>query len=184
MENKKIALIKKASKTTSTVLIVLEWIIGIAFALCIVGAVVCGIYKNDISAATPEGFKQVWEDGNFRAGMSFGILSFNSPMQKIVENNTMGVIAIWGCILGALSCAIAFLFMEFLRNIFASMYKNDTPFNPVTLKKIKVFGITSVILIFFFTSIGYGIIMALIVWCLYCVFDYGIELQKESDETL
>lgn len=184
MENKKIALIKKASKTTSTVIKVLEWIIGICIALCILGAIVCGIYKEDISAANPVGLEQVWENGNFYGGMNIGILSFNTPMQKIIENNPMGTLAIWCCIIGALSCAVAFLFLEFLRNIFSSMYKNDTPFNPVTLKKIKIFGITSVILIFLFTSVGYGIIMALIVWCLYCVFDYGIELQKESDETL
>ncbi|SCY16912.1 hypothetical protein [Butyrivibrio sp. INlla14] len=35
-----------------------------------------------------------------------------------------------------------------------------------------------------FESIGLAVIVALSFWCVYCIFGYGIELQKNEDETL
>lgn len=184
MENKKIASIKKASKTTSTVLRVCEWILGICFVICIAAVIICGIFKSNINSIYNDPQSGMIFDDNFVAQFKSGVLNYTVPFDELVDNGDFTAVIIVCLVAGAISLAIAFVVVELLRSVFATMYKNDTPFNPITLKKIKVLGIISTIMTVLFTSVAYGVIVALATWCMYCVFDYGIELQKESDETL
>ena len=180
MENKKIANIKKASGVTAKVLNVIKVILIVAIVLCIVGGI------SVMAVRTSEGEKielfgktitvhNMIEIGDLEVkGFDFvEMLGIESPFRKAGVN----------CFCAAAICALAMVVVIFLKNTFTEIEKSDTPFKPEILSKIRVTGIL-VTVITMVSSIGIAAIVGLSFWCVYCIFDYGLELQKSADETL
>ena len=70
-----------------------------------------------------------------------------------------------------------------LKNVFTTIENSETPFNENVLNKVKIAGILVTILTFA-KSLGIAVKVGLSFWCVYCILDYGVELQKNEDETL
>ena len=78
---------------------------------------------------------------------------------------------------------MALVLVTVVKNMFTEIKKSDTPFRAAILPRIKASGI--VLTLFVLTqSVGIAAITALTFWCIYCVFEYGVELQNNEDETL
>lgn len=102
--------------------------------------------------------------------------------------------------LSVASVAVAFYM---LKRLFAVLAKSETPFCEEIVKKMKIFGF-SLLPVAVFSTVGetlstafltagtdaginiqWGVLIAFAVtMCLVTVFKYGVQLQKESDETL
>ena len=87
------------------------------------------------------------------------------------------------CMVAAAACVIVAIGIHFIRTTFVVIENSETPFTKECLKNLRVSAILITIL-FAMNSLGEAAIVALTFWCLYCIFDYGIELQKSADETL
>lgn len=184
MENKKLANIKKASGVTAKVVKVLEWIVGVSGIICIVVLLACAIFKTRINEAVAPYSPVNVNVSELTTKINIGFFSFDVDFQKYYDAKDYAGITAIGCAIGAFFCAVATVFFEFLRNIFTTLKESDTPFNEVMLRKIKISGIVLAVAAFLASGVGACAIVALVVWCIYCVFDYGCSLQKESDETL
>ncbi len=83
-------------------------------------------------------------------------------------------------------CGIYLAAMENLRYILRDISHSETPFEAVHVRRMKRIAI----LIFagsfinFLSVQGNEWLVAVLVWFLSMIFDYGCELQRESDETL
>lgn len=73
--------------------------------------------------------------------------------------------------------------LHFVSKVFKDFRESYTPFTPGILKNLKI---TFVLLTLFTlrSSLGIGVIVGLASWCVINIFEYGCELQKQSDETL
>jgi len=180
MENSKIANIKKASSVTAKVLNVIKVILIVGLVMCIVGgiSVMCIRSKDgntiEIFGKTVTVHSGV-DIGNMEVdGFDFiNDLDIEDPFVKAGVN----------CFCAAILCALAIAAVVVIRSAFTEIENSDTPFKPEIMKKVKIAGIL-VTIITLSESVGTAAIVGLSFWCIYCIFDYGLELQKCADETL
>lgn len=99
-----------------------------------------------------------------------------------------------------MSCAglVSFILLSFLfkqaRDIFRDISQDSSPFELKHVKRIKKIAIFFFVIsmldlqsggvTFSFTLNFIGIVGALMLWCISLIFEYGCQLQRESDETL
>ena len=174
MENEKIRQIKKAAGITAKVLNVLKIIAIVVIVLSIVSGIAAMIIKTDETTNTVRIGRLI-----FLSNVS----DENSPVRKWLNINKKNVAAGLDAFIAAAIAAIMLAVVIILRKTFLEIEKSDTPFREEVLKKVRTVGI----LITVFTlcySVGAGALAGLTAWCVYCIFDYGVELQKNEDETL
>ena len=180
MENAKIANIKKASGITVKVLNVIKVILIVGIVMCVVGGIsVMGIRSKDGKQIEVFGktitIHNMVDIGSLKVdGFDFvEMLDIEDPFTKAGIN----------CFCAAVICTLALVAVIYLRNTFIEIEKSDTPFKAEILSKIRIAGIL-VTVITLSSSIGVAAFVGLSFWCVYCIFDYGMELQKSADETL
>ena len=180
-ETKKIQKIKKSAKTAVKVLNVVKVFLAVALALCLVGGICCLFIKTDKGKDIELFGQNVTLHGpidvdDIETAKGFDIVDsmhISDPMIRASVNCFVAV--------GVIVCSLVVVFI--LKKTFTELAESDTPFNTEILKNIKVTGIILTV-ISGLSSVGIAIIIALSFWCIYCIFDYGIELQKNADETL
>lgn len=154
------------------------------------------------------------EDQEFQADLSFFDQSYASAKihsdgdTKVIEAESApaeyrstNLVAVLVFLTLLVASAAAALFL--LRRLFAVLAKCESPFCEELVKKLKAFGF-SLLPVALFDTIGgtlsntflssgkdssiqlqWGVLIAFVVtMCLVTVFRYGVQLQKESDETL
>ena len=70
-----------------------------------------------------------------------------------------------------------------LRKTFIEIRESDSPYREEILQRIKALGILVTLIVLSY-SIGNGVVIGLTFWCIYNIYDYGIVLQRNDDETL
>lgn len=73
--------------------------------------------------------------------------------------------------------------MHFLGKAFAKIRESYSPFRPEIIKSLKVVFVMTT-LFALDSSLLMGIIIGFSMWCVLQIFEYGCELQRQSDETL
>lgn len=105
-----------------------------------------------------------------------GIIDLAAIESPAVE---LGVILIVTAVL--LICFTVVL--HFVAKVFQSLKKNDSPFRPEVVKSLKI-AFVLIALLALSNSLLIGAIVSLSLWCIFLIFEYGCELQQQSDETL
>lgn len=87
-------------------------------------------------------------------------------------------------ILNLLQYIIIILFCDKIAKIFNNSIKSETPFSEENVKNMKAISSLAFIYAICSETMGYAIAVYLIIKAISYVFEYGCDLQKESDETL
>ena len=180
MGNKKIENIKKASHITANILNVIKVILIVGIVLCVVGGISAACIQTDGGTTISIFGKDVTVHGVVglddmgKGGFDFvDDLPINNPFLRAAIN----------CFAGAVVCGFALASVIILKNVFTTIENSETPFNENVLNKVKIAGILVTILTLA-KSLGIAVMVGLSFWCVYCILDYGVELQKNEDETL
>lgn len=175
MENEKIARIKKAAGFTAKVLNVGKYLLIAVIAVSFIAGIGAMIIKDEALAGSTVRMRIPFLFGNADDGSAFVTKWLN-----VKEPNVQAG-------LGALEVTVIAAFMLaliiVLRKTFLEIVKSDTPFREEILRRIRLTGILLTALVLRY-SIANAVIVGLTAWCVYCIFDYGVELQKNEDETL
>jgi len=180
MENAKIVKIRKAAGVTAKVLNVLKIVMIVVIVLCFIGGIGAMIISAD--EGTPEAALR-------NTVRIRGLLFFaqadeaGSPLTGWLNLKEPNVIAGLNFFATAVIAAMTLAVMVILRKTFLEIRDSDTPFREEVLKRLKITGILVTVIALNY-AIGIGLIIGLTFWCFYRIFDYGIELQKNEDETL
>ena len=174
MNHTKIERIRKAAGITAKVLNVLKIVAVVTIVLCIVSGITAMVVKTDAPVNTVR-------IGNFI--LMGNISDKNSPVGKLLNLQNPNIAAGLDAFVTAVMAAAMLAIVIILRKTFLEIEKSNTPFRPEVLKRIRITGVLMTIVALCY-SVGVGAMTGLISWCIYCVFDYGIELQKNDDETL
>ena len=166
MEKTKIAKIRNAAGITAKVLKILEIICIVAIILALVSGICAMILKNTDNLIL---------FGNIR--------DENSPVRKVLNITDPDVAAGLSYFIAMGIAALILAVIIIIRKTFLEIEKSDTPFRESILKRIRITGILLTLMAVEY-SIPMSILTGLTAWCVYCIFDYGIELQKQDDETL
>ncbi len=181
MENTKITSIKKSASVTATVLKVFQVIMTVASIICLVCSIICFAAKDKAEGTV------MYDNGQVRV-----LLPVSE--EDYVEGNGFDFInsfhidnvAVWGgfnCLAAAALLAVFAVLINIIKKVFVELKESDTPFTESIRKRLKITGILVTVLVVF-ESLGMAAMVALSFWCVYCIFGYGIELQKNEDETL
>ena len=88
------------------------------------------------------------------------------------------------CVVGAVIAAAAGVLFWLFGQIFDIVLREESPFVPDVMKKMRFNFILLTAVMFLVVGFGPALIAAFLFWCIYNIFDYGCLLQSESDETL
>lgn len=91
--------------------------------------------------------------------------------------------AIFLIFLIVLTLAAAYLFRK-IGTLFRNINKDYSPFIPENVKLVKIIAVFVAVIVLLEAGIIPAILIGLMLWAVALLFDYGCELQKESDEIL
>lgn len=175
--NLKIEKIQKSSKIAFRVTNVVKvfGIIG-AVILIIAGCIVIG-GKDTLNRELGEELKEGFTVEEFSD--SFG----GRVAYQMIESGAIAE----GIGLYCLEMSMILIFMavvlHFVGRVFKSFMESYSPFQPGIVKNLKVTFVLITIAALS-SSLGIGLIIGFAAWCVINIFEYGCELQRQSDETL
>ncbi len=182
MENAKISKIKKSASVMATVLNVFRVFFIVIFIIAAISSIILFMAKGKTGGSV------IYDNGHVRilSPISGGDYVEGDGFEFI---NSLGIddVAVWAglnCLVAAALSAVLAVLMNIIRKVFVEIKESDTPFTESIQKRLKISAIIVTILSLFSGSLGITAIIALSFWCVYCIFGYGIELQKNEDETL
>lgn len=176
--NLKIEKIQKSSKAALMVTNIIKvFLIVATVILLIMGFIMIGgqdffnsIFAKamEVGAFTMEEFEWDFEGQMLQHMVSDGQIALALGLYLI----EMGVVML---------CLVVVL--HFVGKIFKTFQESYSPFQPKVIKNLRI---TLILLTLYMlpTSLGIGLIAGLASWCVLNIFEYGCELQKQSDETL
>lgn len=176
--NLKIKKIQKSSKAAFTVTnIVKIFLIVAAVILLITGFIMIG--------------RQEFFNASFDAALRYGEFTveefdwaFEGQMlQHMMEDGQIALAL--GLYLTEMGVVLVYftVVLHFVGKVFKIFQESYSPFQPKVIRNLRI---TFILLTLYTlsTSLGIGLIAGLASWCVLNIFEYGCELQKQSDETL
>jgi hypothetical protein len=176
-ENAKIEKIKKSSRIAFIVT-------NITKIVAIVGAVACilgggAIYKfrdliNEVLAS--EITNEAIREKDVRSLERFvGI--------TVAESGQAAQALAWEVITGSVILICMAVVLHFVAKIFKDIQESYTPFQPGIIRNLKI-PLVLITVMELKSSLLIGLLIGLTSWCVVSIFEYGCELQRQSDETL
>lgn len=162
-------------------------VIGIVKIICIIGCIFACIGGIALIAGAPFITEYIEEHPEEAEHIKFtnerGIYSYSHTLEGIEDKKDFLYGIAGECFAGAISIILVIVAFSFLKKAFVHIHDSETPFQESTLKDLKISFIVITVLCFTY-SLLFGVVLLLILKCLYNIFKYGCELQTESDETL
>lgn len=161
-----------------------------AAAILHVGRILCYIGVGVLAAS----IIYVALFGNADLLILHGKVLLRSPYDMINTSGADKQQIILVSIVGIVALNLLAVLFKNAREIFRDMRSDDTPFEMKQVRRIRKIAILYFIISMIdFESRGFsmsltlnllGIVGALMLWCISIIFEYGCELQQQSDETL
>lgn len=181
--NEKNVQIEKIQKTSKVVLIVtniIKWIAIVGMVLCLLAGISMLIMQDS--------FNEVINISSQAGDDAIMIEEIMMQMESEVlegmakDGNFAVVIGTYMVTMGIILAEMAVLF-HFIGRVFKTLRESYSPFVPKIVKQLKIAFIL-IALLSFSSSLGMGAVVSLALWCVFNIFQYGCELQRQSDETL
>ncbi len=184
-ENEKLEVIKKRCKVTATALKVIEIVLIVFAVLILVLAIACFVMKDSVNSAvaTGNGMGYTLDFSEFSLGDG-GLFSFRFDPASYAEAGDYGTASGLVLIFASWICIITIVVAAIFRRMFTSIIKSESPFSEDVLKKMKTAFVIISLSIVAFISFIWGLVAAGLFWSLVAIFEYGVEIQKQVDETL
>ena len=179
--NTKIEKIKKSSKAAYVVTNIAK----VFLMVCSMLTILAGMLVIGLGGVLNQSLGREFEDGVIKEGelaVFESIFERDLGRRLIEEGNYALAIGIYVIIFGITVILLA-LVLHFVSRIFRDFMESYSPFRPGILKNLKI---TLVLIVIYTAQSGLGIalVVAMASWCVINIFEYGCELQKQSDETL
>ena len=161
----KLANLQKTSKVFAVIAKIIEVVNYVGAAICAAAIPVLFINQDKLKY-----FISGQEDDQF-----FQMLSKNMEYKSAM--------VIFLIFLIALTLVTAYLFRK-IGTLFRNINEDYSPFIPENVKLIKIIAVFVAVFMLLETSIVPAVMSGLMIWAVALLFDYGCELQTESDEIL
>lgn len=174
--------IEKIQKSSNAALIVTKIIRVIAIAMAVI-AFLAGILFITFRAFFNAEFARAIEEGALDWKTELDTTELVSLLTQHLGMDDMAVsLGVEMFVACAIMVVLAVL-MYFVGKVFKDIKEGYSPFQPSILKNMKI-AFVIITLLSLDNSILIGVLIGFSLWCVVCVFEYGCELQIQSDETL
>lgn len=182
-QNKKLETIKKRCVTSKKVISILQVIAIIGIVASLIGAICCITMKdtinNGIAESVAQGKTKV-ED----VKISSGLLDIMINYEEFYKAGNYATPVTINCVIATVITSIVCYLLGLFKKIFDNLINEDNPFSDKILNNLKNCFIVMTVILTLSVGIGAGVIVGLLGWCIYSIFEYGKVLQTEVDETL
>ncbi len=181
--NEKLETIQKRSRIGAKVLSVLQTLVIVGAVLCLVGGCILIGLKDEIN---PEIRERV-ESGQisvYEIRTQEGFLAATFDFDERIAAGDYATAFAADCFFGAVMCIFVCIVLFQLGIIFKSLSSEGTPFSENVMKRLKISFIVVTVAALFASGLGLALVVGLFLWCIYAIFEYGILLQTQVDETL
>ena len=161
----KLAKLQKTSKVFAVIARVIEIVNYVSAAICTAAIPVLLVAPDKLKY-----FISGQESDQF-----FQMLSQNMEFKSAM--------AIFLVFLIALTLASAYLFRK-IGTLFRNINKDYSPFIPDNVRLIKIIAVFIAVIVLVEAGVIPAILIGLMLWAVALLFDYGCELQNESDEII
>ena len=174
--------IEKIKKSSNSALIVSKIIRVFAIAIAVI-TFVAGIsffaFRNFLNAE----FAKAIEEGALDWKAEIDTTELVSLFTQHLGMDDMAVSLGINMLVVSVIMIILAVLMHFIGKVFKDIKEGYSPFQDSVIKNMKI-AFVIITLLALDNSILIGIFTGFSLWCVVCVFEYGCELQKQSDETL
>lgn len=175
--------IEKIKKSSNAALI----LVRILKVFCIVMAVVtigCGCAFIGAKDYIDQEFTRALQTGELEADDIFinagGFL--DSALNTAKVESIAVTLAVYLIVMGIFLICLAVI-SHFMGKIFKDIKESYSPFRPEIVRNFKVVFVLVTVLTLR-SSLLIGAVIGFSLWCVFQIFEYGCELQRQSDETL
>lgn len=180
LQNAKIEKIKKTSKVVITVTNVIKTIAIVCSVICLLMGILAIAFNGSLDVimdiSNEQGVYEMEE-------MMMQANQFTAIVGRSLNEGHFGyIMGAYLMVMGVFLIGVAVLY-HFVGSVFRTFSESYSPFVPEVVKKLKVTFVL-IALPSFSSGVGVGAIVSLALWCVFHVFEYGCELQREADETL
>ena len=180
-EMTKLENVKKSCKTAATILKVLKIITIVLAIMFFIGGGVMFAMRNTLDAELAN-HPEIVED--FDAEMNIAGVRMDYGLEGLANSGQYSIAFLELFVFAGVIFAVMAVILSFIRKIFIEILESESPFTEVVLKTVKRSFILVVIFVAVGSGLGAALFFALFFWCIYTIFQYGCELQKQADETL
>ena len=113
---------------------------------------------------------------------SFGVGGFKFFTQLPVNLSPIAIVILIG-LMATITLLVLIFLMRYIRTTFDLIGSGETPFSAEVIKNMRIVAILLTVIMLPNSVVGAAIV-ALSMWALMAIFEYGATLQTESDETL
>lgn len=163
-------ILARISKIFLIAMAVLLFVLGIMFV-----SFLNDFFNQEFAKAVQAGESMPDLDG---MGMLLGV---GNQLVSQADNYGMAL-GVYLITAGVYSTVLAVL-MHFIGKVFKDIKEGYSPFQQSIVKNMKI-AFVIITLISLNNSLLIGVLIGFSLWCAICIFEYGCELQKQSDETL
>jgi hypothetical protein len=178
----KLNVIKSRCEKSVKFFVFLKIVAVIGMVCCIVGAIAL-VATPDVDRFIAEEF----EAGNLtvdQMGVNGGLIDFDIDYESYFAqgNYTAPFLYMigWGAGISVMLIVIISIFEKILKSLIAE----ENPFSENIMKQVRTAFIISTVVCVLFVGVGCGLLVGLMMWCIYAILEYGAALQTEVDETL
>ncbi len=183
--DEKLLQIKNSCTITKKVLHAFFVIMLVGVIGCIIGAGTCGLMRTrinkELKAAIESGHGSVEIKSTDILG---GIVDLDVKVDELMDKEDYALVFVIYCSIGIVYCAFLSVIFFILSKIFEIIPESETPFCKTVLEQFKKLFVIVTVLVLFGSGLGEALVTGLIFWCVYRIFEYGIIIQTEVDETL
>lgn len=176
-ENVKIEKIKKSSKVALVISNICKILVIACSAACLLGGCVIFGFREKLNILFASGLETIVIPEKDLNHLEKVIGTALIESGHIAD--ALGIYVFEMCVI--LVC-LAVVF-HFVGKTFKVITENDSPFCPEIIKNLKISFILITVLELT-SSLLIGLLIGVAAWCVISIFEYGCELQKQSDETL
>ena len=177
--NLKIERIQKSSRAAFIVTNVIKILLIVCSGISIVaGCMVIGFRSIINSALTKESVITDLLEEDIRPSLALRNLGGSLIGNGQFAEATGVYMIVLGIILGCMAVVL-----HFVSKVFRDFMLSYSPFQTQIVKNLKIAFILITVFVLQ-SSLGYGLLIGLASWCVINIFEYGCELQRQSDETL
>ncbi len=180
-QNNKMEKIKRSSNIAMSIATVGKIFMIMAAAVTFMGGIVLAVLSMDSDKS--DELRQMLESGKLTVDIrvfGFDITTDMVEGAPILDGLILAVVFMF------VMCVLFILFavtLHFTAKVFKEIRDSDSPFRPAVLKDLRLPFIL-IVLLSSQDSLIFGAVVGIALWCVYCIVDYGCELQRQSDETL
>lgn len=113
-----------------------------------------------------------------------GLMKFGINVQEYADSGRYVDAMIIVLIASIVLCVFTSVIFKLLHRVFVSIEESESPFSSEGMHTMKRSFIMICVLTMLCIDVGTALTLALFLWCIYCILDYGAALQNEVDETL